>query len=581
MGAFQTGFGFGMQAWNNAEQARDRQLARERQDKLDKIAIDAAERKAKLDNITLQELEQKRADEQGLRAAGSDLVGQDGFASGEQGQRIFSADKSVAEATAEINAAVNELSGQPAAPASEVQPAMGVTGGGQAPTIAAPGMKLDNSLGARVQRQAEYLTKIGQGERAMKLQAEFKDFESKLYDANRTALFNNFSSALYNKGPEEAVRMYDAYNDGITAKYVPSADGIGGTIIRYKDGTDTEVDRINFKSADDLALQVKRAIFPEQYLAAQEKAASETVTVKPGEEIYQGGKLKYKNNTPTSGEASLARALMAGSGFGGAGGSGGTGGARGGKPSETLNNQITSIIAESSKDADSAMRLSPDQMTQARAYGSMLANNNPSIDPNVAADIAMKVTRDPTLIKPSISSSGRIVGTYVGQDGKPIPVGDLDLSRLSPEARQDLGKQAERLLLDISQGDAETAKQFLRLAHGDRSVKQQMKDEFVPAQIDAILKQQPELSREQATDMALKIFDNMISNNSGALATVRQLVPAPKERPTRFQPNRPSQPSQQRPGSPVFSAIPGSSPALTPSPVSSIPAGSGPVTVTR
>lgn len=42
MGAFQTGFGFGMQAWNNAEQARDRQLARERQDKLDKIAIDVA-----------------------------------------------------------------------------------------------------------------------------------------------------------------------------------------------------------------------------------------------------------------------------------------------------------------------------------------------------------------------------------------------------------------------------------------------------------------------------------------------------------------------------------------------------------
>lgn len=579
MGAFQTGFGFGMQAWNNAEQARDRQLARERQDKLDKIAIDAAERKAKLDDITLQELKQKQADEQGLRAAGSDLVGQDGFASGEQGQRIFSADKSVAEATAEINAAVNELSGQSPAPASEVQPAMGVTGGGQAPTIAAPGMKLDNSLGARVQRQAEYLTKIGQGKRAMELQTEFKDFENKLYDANRTAVFNSFAGALYNKGPEEAVRIYNAYNDGITAKYVPNADGIGGTIIRYKDGTDTEVDRIAFKSADDLALQVKRAMFPEQHLAAQEKASSETVTVKPGEEIYQGGKLKYKNNTPTSGEASLARALMTDSGFGGSGGSGGTGGARGGKPHETLSQQVVAAISAASKDADGAMRLSPQQLVQANAYGDMIANNNPAITVPIAADIAMKVSQDPSLIKPGISDSGVIGGVYQLQNGNDVLVSKLDPSRLPPETRQVLAVKAQERLLNASKNDPEAAKLMLLHAHGDKVAYQQMKDVFVPAAIDRIQRdpRYKDLSREQATDAAIRMFDMEMKKNRGLLESVRQLVPAPKREAPKFQPSaqppqRPSQPQaatrSQPPAQPARQSTPAAGVDLSKSPTS-------------
>lgn len=587
MGAFQTGFGFGMQAWNNAEQARDRQLARERQDKLDQIAIDAAERKAKLDDITLQELKQKQADEQGLRAAGSDLVGQDGFASGEQGQRIFSADKSVAEATAEINAAVNELSGQPPAPASEVQPAMGVTGGGQAPTIAAPGMKLDNSLGARVQRQAEYLTKIGQGERAMKLQAEFKDFENKLYDANRTTLFNSFTSALYNKGPEEAVRMYGAYNDGITAKYVPNADGIGGTIIRYKDGTDTEVDRISFKSADDLALQVKRAIFPEQYLAAQESAASEAakearkiINVPAGGKAIRGdGTVVATNNNGLiqdgyneDGSPRLIRPSASG-------GAGGSGGSRGNKAPETLSQQVVAAISAASKDADGAMRLSPQQLVQANAYGDMIANNNPAITVPIAADVAMKVSQDPSLIKPGISDSGVIGGVYQLQNGVDVLVSKLDPSRLPPETRQALAVKAQERLLSASKNDPEAAKLMLLHAHGDKVAYQQMKDVFVPAAIDRIQRdpRYKDLSREQATDAAIRMFDMEMEKNRGLLESVRQLVPAPKREAPKFQPSaqppqRPSQPQaatrSQPPAQPARQSTPAAGVDLSKSPTS-------------
>jgi hypothetical protein len=568
MGAFQTGFGFGMQAWNNAEQARDRQLARERQDRLDQQNAEAASQAAKLNAMKITEAQRLLDEQEGLRQAGSDMKGQEGFASGEAGQQIFSADKGQAEALAGINAAAAELEAEPVAGAPQpagapvatdpaVRAATGVTGGGK-PQIAGPGMKFDNSPEARVKRQADYLTSIGKSTEAQELQANFAKNQQALYDANRTAIFNQFTKTLYGSSIEDAVKLYDSYDDGLTVQYQPDGKG-GGKIIRLRESDGATVGEMTFSNVDDLASQVRGMIFPEQRLAAIDKAANETVTVKPGEEILRGGKVVHKNTTPTSSEGTVAAALIR-SMSGGAGGSGsgsGSGGSRGAKAPDTLNNQITSIIAEASKDADSAMRLSPDQMTQARAYGSMLANLNPNIDPNVAADVAMKITRDPTLVKPAIGDNGRIMGTYVGQDGKPIPVGNLDVNRLPPEARAALGEQAKVMLLnDIAGGDQETAQQFLRLAHGDRSALPQMRDEYVPAQAEAIMKADPSITWQQATDAAVRRFDQLIASQQGRLQAVRQLIPAPKVEARRA-------PPAQRPATGPVPAAAGAAPAAT------------------
>lgn len=566
MGAFQTGFGFGMQAWNNAEQARDRQLARERQDRLDQQNAEAASQTAKLNAMKIAEAQRLLDEQEGLRQAGSEIKGKEGFASGEAGQQIFSADKGQAETLAGINAAAAELETEPVAGAPQpagapmatgpaVRAATGVTGGGK-PQIAGPGMKFDNSPEARVKRQADYLTSIGKSTEAQELQANFAKNQQALYDANRTTIFNQFTKTLYGAGVEEAIKLYDSYNDGMSVKLVKGNDG-GFIIERYNEKTGDKVGEMTFKDADDLASQVRGMIFPEQRLAAIDKAANETVTVKPGEEILRGGKVVHKNTTPTSSEGTVAAALIR-SMSGGAGGSGsGSGGSRGAKAPDTLNNQITSIIAEASKDADSAMRLSPDQMTQARAYGSMLANLNPNIDPNVAADVAMKITRDPTLVKPAIGDNGRIMGTYVGQDGKPIPVGNLDVSRLPPEARAALGEQAKTMLLnDIAGGDQETAQQFLRLAHGDKTALPQMRDEYVPAQAEAIMKADPNITWQQATDAAVLRFDQLIASQQGRLQAIRQLVPAPKVEARRA-------PPVQRPATGPAPATTGPAPATT------------------
>lgn len=553
MGAFQTGFGFGQRAWENAQQAKDRAADRERQQKMDQIAVEAAERKARLDDIALREAQRNLDDMDGLRQAGSEMKAEEGFASGAPGQQIFSADQAQAQTLADINASAAELSGD-ATPA-QVRQATGVTGGGK-PAIAGPGLKVDNSMEARNKRQVEYLTNIGRIDEAQKLQASFAQQQQALYDAQRTGLFNTFASKLYNEGPAAAVAMYDAYNDGFTAEL--QMDGAGGVVIQ-RDGEGKEIGRLTFKNSDDLATQVQGLIFPERRLEAIQKSANEVITVKPGEDVYRGGVLLFSNTRPTSAEASIEAAILRAGGVGGASGSRGTGGSglQGGLPE-----QIAAAIDEANKGADTAMRLSPDQMTQTQAYGEQLALMNPGIKPRQAANIALQLTRDPSLIKPSIEkSTGRVMGVVVGPDGTELPVGELDFQRLPEEVRTALSSGARKGLLDFAGGDADAAGLLLRIAHGDSVAKQQLKDGFMPAQIDVVMNQRKDLSREQATEVAARMFDSMLASAQGPMNAARQLVPAPKmpDAPRRQQPVTQQPVTQQAPS---FVGAGGQGPAL-------------------
>lgn len=550
MGAFQTGFGMGMQAWDSAEAAKERKLARERQDRMDKVTLDAAGQQAELNTFKLDELKQERTVRDAVRLAGTEMKGVEGYASGAAGQQVFSADKGVAQATTDINNAVAEMESDPipgaapgAVPATPVTPAntelraaTGVTGGGQ-PAIAGPGMKFDNSPEARMKRQAEALTGYGRLDEAQKLETEFATNESKRYDANRNLLFGSFTKALQSGGAAAAIKLYDDYDDGFTAEL--QENGAGGVVIKKNKAGD-EVGRLTYKSPEDLALQVKRVVFPEQYLASAEASAAKAaedardpnkryMQVRPGSVVYDTttGEKAIDNSMgyveDVNGDlVKPGRYTQTG---------GGAGSARTSKPEPTRSEQVTDILMAANEKAGSDGKLSADQLVQARDFGSAIARFNSNLDVNAAAHVARQVALNPELVAPDVGDNGRIMNVFTRPDGTAVPVGDVNVSKLTPEQRAAMKPHADKFVAEIGGGDPAEMDLVRRMAFGDKEAERQLRDGFIVEQARVLREQNPKLNATQVNSIAGQAYAREMQKIAGKLRAIGQLSDPPKDRP--------------------------------------------------
>lgn len=122
-------------------------------------------------------------------------------------------------------------------------------------------------------------------------------------------------------------------------------------------------------------------------------------------------------------------------------------------------NAAIDAIVEASKNADGAMKLSADQLNDARANATRVINSNPGIDPNIAASVAMKITMAPDSVKPRLDAeTGKIHGVFTDPNtGDKFKAYDFPQGRLTAEDRQAIKS-------DVKSMQAEDRAQDPRLA---------------------------------------------------------------------------------------------------------------------
>jgi hypothetical protein len=267
MGAFQSGFGMGQQAFNQAMAWKDRELERTRQEKLDAQNTEAHGLRMKVAGLQADELEREKTEREGARLAATPQKAEEGYATGLPGAKSFYRDESAAQAQAENEAFIN------GADVPQVEKAAGVTGGGK-PTIAGPGVKIDNSREAVTKRTADYWRSLGQNDKADKIEADAAETTKKLYDLGRDAIWRNSLQAL-NTGGEQAFvdALYKGYNDGFSAQVVRGAGG--GGVVNRVDADGKVVGSMSFKSPEDLVNQAYGIAFPDKAFANRQATAAD------------------------------------------------------------------------------------------------------------------------------------------------------------------------------------------------------------------------------------------------------------------------------------------------------------------
>lgn len=512
---FAAGFGVGYLKEGQRKEERTRQ------DKIDERNARTAELQQRNAELGIQKLEQERDDEQSLRSAASTVEGEEGFASGEQGNQIFSEDKAQAEQLAQINADAAELEGKPAPASQAVTAATGLTGGGK-PRIGAAGMNVSemNTPEARIKRQADALRNMGRVSQATELESKFTAQQKQLYDAQRTGLFDKFVSTATTEGADAAIKLYDSYNDGFEVEHVPS--GSGGVIRRMKDGK--LLGEMKYSSVEDLNNQVRGLIFPDKVREEKIAAAKETVSVKPGEQVYnKDGRLVLENTNQTSADVANQRLLMGLTGGAGGGGSG-TGTRSKTESLKTPEDLASSAVFDASEKADGAMKLSPEMMTTAQSSARNIARMNPSLDPYEAAQVGIALARDPAAAKPTLDAkSGRVMATVETANGSRIAVREIDPSKLDPEQRKGFAAQAQALAAQLKKDDPVVGPLVERAAFGGAAEQAQLKDTLVKMQAD-VLRALPAARGKSEIEInaaASRVVDGQLQKLAGTMNAIR------------------------------------------------------------
>lgn len=226
MSAFQSGFGLGMTAWNNAQSAQERQLERERQARLDARAQEVHDRNVKM----WREEDQTKADIKDASATRETVAGTQTTAGD---TKVFSQTPENAAAMQRLLANEAELTG--AAPVQAPTTAMtGQMARGHQIGATAEGQ---NTGDARNQRVVDALIKNGQIERAATMESTALEQRAKRLGLNRAEL--EWANTQYNQRignyfatmkPGEAVAKIVSDTklgglEGWTAEATPNKDG--------------------------------------------------------------------------------------------------------------------------------------------------------------------------------------------------------------------------------------------------------------------------------------------------------------------------------------------------------------------
>lgn len=438
MGAFQTGFGMGAQMFWQAQALKDRELERQRQDRLDEQRTKESNQRMEATQLQIDAAKRENADRQELRDLAKPTTVEQGFAADGASGKVYAADPAQAQQAADINAAAEEMAAGPEGDqggveptGAVVKPASGVRGGGML-AIGAAGLKAQdlNDPEARAERIAQWYD--GRDPvKAMQYRETAAAWKQKKYEAGRTHIYQTGLGALAKDGPAGLVKLYDSYDDGHSARFDPDGKG-GGTISRLdKDGN--VVGGFAFKDNDDLALKWRDVVYPDKradaLAAARQKAAEEAgkgYVLKPGESRYVGTTKVAENNglkpgfewvTNANGELVQARV-----------GSGGKGGKQPGEFDE-LDDLFKASAQESETKLPTAADVASahDMARRIFRYGGVPAST--------AVRAAIRAQSDPKAQQTVISGAGDFVST-VDVDGRPVVVNKFDPAKVDPKVRQ-------------------------------------------------------------------------------------------------------------------------------------------------
>jgi len=328
MGSFDTGFNFGMSAYNNAMLSKERALDRARQEKLDASAADLqALQKQKIES-DLARQKQSDIDEQELRDTSDTSTRNVTSLKFGESTSSDTTPEAAAQSLDAIHLANKSLPNDQQIHVPQAENAVAVGRGSSGRRFAPDPAGLTDAKSyadslkdpiAAIQRRVDVLRKQGKDTEANVLELGAVEQKNKLYAANLSALRRTVLSELSNNGPGAVVDMYSKYyGDGLSAEFVPGQDG-GGSIVRRKG--DKVVDKITFGSTNELAGKLDDLLDPEKglqrYRDQETKKAEAAAKEKERQEalLAQMKLIDYRE-----------RLKSTGGGVGSGGGSGGAGG---------------------------------------------------------------------------------------------------------------------------------------------------------------------------------------------------------------------------------------------------------------
>lgn len=194
-------------------------------------------------------------------------------------------------------------------------------------------------------------------------------------------------------------------------------------------------------------------------------------------------------------------------------------------------------VVEASKNADGAMKLSPEQLNDARANAERVILANPGMSPNVAAAVATKITQSPDVVKPHLNKkTGRIDGMYEDpQSGDLYKVYAYPASRLTDDDRVAMRQGVREMRAELAAGDAKLASLVDGLAFGGQDAEKPLTDYLVRKNIAAAREQfkaagKPVPSDEDLTRIATahveRVAMPMVRGQAGA---IRQYGEKPRQ----------------------------------------------------
>lgn len=194
-------------------------------------------------------------------------------------------------------------------------------------------------------------------------------------------------------------------------------------------------------------------------------------------------------------------------------------------------------VVEASKNADGAMKLSPEQLNDARANAERVILANPGMSPNVAAAVATKITQSPDSVKPHLNKkTGRIDGMYEDpQSGDLYKVYAYPASRLTDDDRVAMRQGVREMRAELAAGDAKLASLVDGLAFGGQDAEKPLADYLVRKNIAAAREQfkaagKPVPSDEDLTRIATahveRVAMPMVRGQAGA---IRQYGEKPRQ----------------------------------------------------
>lgn len=278
-----------------------------------------------------------------------------------------------------------------------------------------------NDPAARTMRTAGVLDSFGRPDAAMEYRSKAEKFRNDMYEAGRSLLFQKGSDMIGAGDFQGLAQAYAGYKDGRSAVFEPS--GKGGQFVIYDDATKKEIGRIPITgnpNADVLTWQ--RVVYPDraaEAAAAAERERNKPYTLKPGEQRFAGETRLNENPNLTSADARVATA-----GLGGSHGSAKSG--AGEKPFSAPKSIAASF--DGNKELIAAAEAT---------YGALM-RNNAGANEDDAANLAVRLTRDPAGVKvdasydPSTGTFQRHVvdSDAIGKDGRPVQFGSQRVFKL-------------------------------------------------------------------------------------------------------------------------------------------------------